>query len=76
MNSPQTVPIYVRIPDEYGAMLTQAIPLGNDTYRILPTPDYNPRLESWEFAPGTIVRCEWTSKGWEEPLFLAVSEVA
>jgi hypothetical protein len=75
MISEKTVPIYVRIPDEYGAMLTRAISLGNEQYQILPTPDYNADLEDWEFPPGTIVRCEWTSKGWQEPLFLAVERV-
>lgn len=68
-----TVPIYVRIPDEYGAMLTQAIPLENGLYKILPTPDYDPKLEDWEFVPGSIVRCELVM--WDEPLFLAVEKV-
>jgi len=67
--------IYVRIPDEYGAMLTQAVYLGNERYRVLPTPDYEPEFEDWEFPPGTIVRCEWVKKGWPEPLFLAVEKV-
>jgi hypothetical protein len=69
----QTIPIYVRIPDEYGAMLTQAIPLENGLFKVMPTPDYNPELEDWEFVPGSIVRCEWVT--WDEPLFLAVEKV-
>lgn len=75
MTQTETIPIYVRIPDEYGAMLTRARPLGNEQYQVLPTSDYNAELEDWEFPPGTIVRCEWTSKGWAEPLFLAVEKV-
>jgi hypothetical protein len=37
---------------------TQAITLGNGHYRLLPTPNYNPEDEVWEFLPGSIVRCE------------------
>jgi hypothetical protein len=29
------------------------------TYELLPTPDYDPTAETWEFEPGTVVRCEW-----------------
>lgn len=68
-----TVPVYVRIPDEYGAMLTRAIPLENGLYKIMPTPDYDPKIEDWEFAPGSIVRCELVM--WDELLFLAVEKV-
>ena len=52
--------IYVRLLDE-------RIPTWRPTtgekkcegvYRILPTDDYDPEDETWEFLPGTIVRCE------------------
>lgn len=33
---------------------TQAVPLGNGIYRILPTPDYDPEDEIWEFLPGPL----------------------
>jgi len=69
----KTVPIYVRIPDEYGAMLTQAVPLKDGLYKILPTTNYNPEVEDWEFAPGSIVRGAWVTG--DEPLFLAVEKV-
>jgi hypothetical protein len=39
--------------------LTNAIDLGNGLYKILPTPDYDPEDEDWEFVPETIVRGEW-----------------
>jgi hypothetical protein len=37
---------------------TQAEVLGNGLYKLLPTPDYDPEDERWEFLPGTIVRTE------------------
>lgn len=37
---------------------TLGVPLGNGMYRLLPTDDYDPEDESWEFLPGSIVRCE------------------
>jgi hypothetical protein len=42
---------------------TLATPLGDGTYRLLPTPDYDPQDEHWAFPPGSIVRCrrEWWS---------------
>jgi len=27
-------------------------------FEVLPTPDYDPEDERWEFVPGTIVECE------------------
>ena len=30
---------------------------GSEEYLVLPTPDYDPELEHWEFPPGSIVRC-------------------
>lgn len=37
---------------------TEAIDLGDGLYELLPTPDYDPEDEVWEFLPGTIVRVE------------------
>jgi hypothetical protein len=36
---------------------TQGIRLGDGVFRVLPTSDYDPDLELWEFPPGSIVRC-------------------
>jgi hypothetical protein len=52
--------IYVRLLDEgvlvarptYGEKITDNI------FRILPTENYDPEDETWEFPPDTIVRCE------------------
>ena len=55
----ETVEIYIPLLDEGAATIrsTQALPLGNDLYKILPTPDYDPEDETWEFLPGSIVQC-------------------
>jgi hypothetical protein len=37
---------------------TQAIGLGGNVYQVLPTSDYDPNDEEWEFPPGTSVECE------------------
>jgi hypothetical protein len=37
---------------------TQAEPLADGTYRVLPTPDYDPDDEAWQFPPGSRVVCE------------------
>lgn len=43
--------------------------LGADIYRLLPTPDYDPADEHWEFLPGCIVRCiQITAQGGKEIL--------
>jgi hypothetical protein len=56
----RVVDIWVRLLDD-GTEVTQptkAVELGNGTYRILPTPDYDPSDETWEFPPGSTVGCE------------------
>lgn len=35
---------------------TEAIVLKNGLYKLLPTPDYNPEVDIWEFSPGSVVR--------------------
>lgn len=53
-----TTEIYIFLPDEAVDTWrpTQAVPLGNDLYRILATDDYDPEYEVWEFLPGSVVR--------------------
>ena len=36
---------------------TQAVPLGDGRFRVLATLNYDPDDETWEFPPGSIVRC-------------------
>lgn len=60
MKPSNKVTIYIRLLDEgvpvarptYGEMIEDNI------FRILPTENYNPDDETWEFPPGTVVRCE------------------
>jgi hypothetical protein len=52
---------------------TMAEVLGDNIYRVLATPDYDPELETWEYPPGSIVRCR---KGaWKEHEILIASEI-
>ena len=60
MAQENTVMVYVPLLNEGTPTIrgTQAIPIGNNLYKILPTPNYNPMSEIWEFLPGSIVRCD------------------
>ena len=31
--------------------------IAGNTFKVLPSPDYDPEVEEWEFPPGTIVKC-------------------
>ena len=37
---------------------TSAESLGQGRYRLLPTDNYDPEDETWQFLPGTVVTCE------------------
>jgi hypothetical protein len=54
----ETIEIYVRLLDEGTecSRPTQALGLGNGLFKVLPTSDYNPADEVWEFPPDSIVR--------------------
>lgn len=49
--------------DVFWIRSTYAIGLGDGTYKILPTPHYNPRKQHWKFPPGSIVRLKEISSG-------------
>jgi hypothetical protein len=52
--------IYIPLLDE-GVNVwrpTQAERLSDGSYHVLPTPDYDPDDEKWEFPPGSRVVCE------------------
>ena len=36
---------------------TQAKLVGPQEFLVLPTPNYNPETEHWEFPPGSVVEC-------------------
>ncbi len=54
-----TETIYIPLLDEGLPVVrpTQANPIGGKEFLVLPTPDYDPEMEHWEFPPGSIVEC-------------------
>jgi hypothetical protein len=42
---------------------TSAVRMGTNTYKVLPSPDYDPNLEEWAFPPGSIVEGSLETKG-------------
>lgn len=54
----ETVEIYIRLLDEGTecSRPTQALDLGNGFFKVLPTSQYDPTDEVWEFPPDSIVR--------------------
>lgn len=63
MTTPPPPPdtIYVRLLHEGTDVWrpTRGRRVGPMTFEILPTPDYDAGAERWEFAPGSIVNCDW-----------------
>jgi hypothetical protein len=59
MNEQNVVDVWVILLDEGTdtAKGTEAIELDNGLYKLLPTSDYDPEDEIWEFLPGSIVKC-------------------
>jgi len=56
----QTIEISIRLLDEGTecSRPTQALELGNGLFKVLPTSNYDPADEVWEFPPDSIVRSE------------------
>jgi len=54
----ETVEIYIRLLDEGTecSRPTQALDLGNGLFKVLPTSNYDPADEVWEFPPDSVVR--------------------
>lgn len=52
--------VYIQLLEEGSVCYrpTQGEEIGEGLYRVLPTENYDPELEVWEFPPGSIVRCE------------------
>ena len=55
-----TVELQVRLLNEGTTVSrpTQALDMGDGIFELLPTPDYDPEDEEWEFPPGSLVRVE------------------
>jgi hypothetical protein len=54
----KSIEIHVQLLDEGTEVFrpTRALDLGGGRFQIQATPDYDPKLETWEFVPGSIVR--------------------
>ena len=52
--------IHVRLLDEGTdcSRPTRGVVVGNGLFKLLPTVDYDPNDEHWEFLPGSIVRVQ------------------
>jgi len=59
-SSTKRVKIYIRLLGEGTKVSrpTEAADLGNGLYQVFASSDYNPDDETWEFPPGSVVRCE------------------
>jgi len=59
-NMGKTVEIHIRLLQEGTecSRPTQALDLGNGFFKVLPTPNYDPGDEVWEFPPDSIVRSQ------------------
>ncbi len=69
--SEKTIKVYIDLLEEGTPTLrpAQAIDLGNGTAKLLPTENYNPESEIWQFVPGTIVKFKEVNNGGEKILF-------
>lgn len=70
-----TIKIYVQLLEEGvdTARPTQAIPLEGGTYKLLPTEDYDPEDEIWEFLPGSVVKALNTTDDKGHSILLAIA---
>ncbi len=77
MSTVKPVKIYVQLLEEGTETYrpTSAVPLEGDTYRILPTPTYDPEDEIWQYPPDSIVRCELTRFDNGEYALLAIARL-
>jgi hypothetical protein len=59
------VELYVPLLNEGTPVLrpTTGLLLGTDIVQVLPTANYDPTLEEWEFPPGSKVKCVTETRG-------------
>lgn len=72
----EIISIYVQLLDEgsFLARRASAISLGGGRYRVLPTSDYNPEEEVWEFPPESVIRLRKRWSDGEGDYLLAVAD--
>ncbi len=58
-SSTSTVEIFIPLLNEGTDVLrpTRGLVVGSNEVQVLPTPNYDPTAEEWEFPPGTKVQC-------------------
>jgi hypothetical protein len=58
-SSTDTATIYIPLLNEGTVVFRPAkgLPLGQNTFRVLATDDYDSQAEEWKFPPGSIVEC-------------------
>ena len=66
----RTIQIFIPLLNEGTDVLrpTQGQVLGSNEVEVLPTPDYDPTVEEWEFPPGSKVRWVTEMRGGRELL--------
>lgn len=60
MKSMDKIVIYIRLLNEGVDVVrpTYGEFIANNIFRVLPTENYDPEDEEWEFLPGSIVECK------------------
>jgi hypothetical protein len=71
----ETQIIYIPLLDEGVSVWrpTKGINLGNDTYKVVATENYNPKIEEWKFPPNSIVEC--TLELWKNEKILVAKKL-
>lgn len=69
--------VFVRLLDEGTNVMrpVAAQKVGGGVFHLLETLGYDPEYETWEFLPGSFVRCEPAVCG-EEKILMAVQQVS
>jgi hypothetical protein len=69
-SSTSALMIYIPLLNEGTSVVrpTQAVKLGENLYRVLPTQSYDPNDEEWEFPPGSVVECVLKTRSGREVL--------
>ncbi|NBX67054.1 MAG: hypothetical protein EBQ96_08675 [Proteobacteria bacterium] len=71
------IEVYVTLLEEGTDTIraTDAVDMGNGTFKLLPTPSYDPEDEIWEFLPGSIVKIKQAHDFHGRPVLLAFEKV-
>jgi hypothetical protein len=69
-SSTSALTIYIPLLNEGTSVVrpTQAVQLGENLFRVLPTRDDDPNDEEWKFPPGSVVECVLETRSGREVL--------